>query len=256
MNIATEWFKMERIDDGVTLLYEPYVNRIIRCNIWHVRGRDSDLLLDTGTGIASLRAAAAHLFDKKLLVVLTHTHFDHVGGAYEFDSRILHQLEAEGLERPLLGASLRKADFPSELIEGLAAAGYTIDGEELVSAYPFEGYDSALYSVRSAAPTRLVEHGDVVDLGDRSFEVLHAPGHTPGSIGLWDSKGGVLFSGDAIYDGPLVDDLPGSDIDDYIRTMEMLRELPVATVHPGHEGSFGRRRMVELIDLYLERRRK
>ena len=82
------------------------------------------------------------------------------------------------------------------------------------------------------------------------------PGHTPGSIGLWDSKDGVLFSGDAIYDGPLVDDLPGSDIDDYIRTMEMLRELPVATVHPGHEGSFGRQRMVELIDLYLERRRK
>ena len=44
-------------------------------------------------------------------------------------------------------------------------------------------------------------------LGDRHFEVLHLPGHSPGSIGLWERRTGILFSGDALYDGPLLDEL-------------------------------------------------
>ena len=93
--------------------------------------------------------------------------------------------------------------------------------------------------------------GDVIDLGDRAFEVLHLPGHSPGSIGLWDERSGVLFSGDAVYDGPLLDELDGSDIAAYVATMARLRELPVTVVHGGHEPSFGRARLVELCDDYL-----
>jgi glyoxylase-like metal-dependent hydrolase (beta-lactamase superfamily II) len=106
----------------------------------------------------------------------------------------------------------------------------------------------------SATPNREVEEGDRIDLGDRDFEVLHLPGHSPGSIGLWESATGVLFSGDAIYDGPLLDDLPDSDIAIYCKTMERLRELPVSVVHGGHEPSFGRERMVEIADAYLASR--
>jgi glyoxylase-like metal-dependent hydrolase (beta-lactamase superfamily II) len=93
-----------------------------------------------------------------------------------------------------------------------------------------------------------------VDLGDRAFEVLHLPGHSPGSIGLWDEASGVLFSGDAVYDGPLLDELDGSDIEAYLTTMERLRRLPVTVVHGGHEPSFGRARLVELCDTYLAAR--
>ena len=63
-----------------------------------------------------------------------------------------------------------------------------------------------------------------------------------------------MFSGDAIYDGPLLDELEGSDIDAYLSTMRRLRELPVTTVHAGHEPSFGRQRLVELCDAYLAAR--
>lgn len=96
--------------------------------------------------------------------------------------------------------------------------------------------------------------GDVLDLGDRQFEVLHLPGHSPGSIGLWEAASGVFFSGDAIYDGPLLDDLPGSDIPAYVRTIKRLRELPVRVVHGGHDPSFGRERLIELADGYLKKR--
>ena len=61
----------------------------------------------------------------------------------------------------------------------------------------------------------------------------------------------MLFSGDALYDGPLLDQLDGSDTGDYERTIERLRDLPVTVVHGGHERSFGRDRLVALCDAYL-----
>ena len=62
--------------------------------------------------------------------------------------------------------------------------------------------------------------------------------------------------GAAIYDGPLLDDLPDSDIAAYLATMRRFRELPVSVVHGGHEPSFGRGRMIEIADAYLARRER
>ena len=104
---------------------------------------------------------------------------------------------------------------------------------------------------RPTEPNRVVDEGDPIDIGSRRFEVLHLPGHSPGSIGLWEERTGTLFSGDAIYDGPLLDELPDSDVLAYVATMKRLRELPVTVVHGGHEPSFGRDRMRELVDGYL-----
>ncbi|VVE90019.1 hypothetical protein PBR20603_03997 [Pandoraea bronchicola] len=58
--IAQRWFELKRVSDGIPLLWERQVVPLMRCNIWHVRGRDRDLVIDTGMGIASLRDAARH----------------------------------------------------------------------------------------------------------------------------------------------------------------------------------------------------
>jgi glyoxylase-like metal-dependent hydrolase (beta-lactamase superfamily II) len=96
----------------------------------------------------------------------------------------------------------------------------------------------------------------VIDLGDRSFEVVHAPGHSPGSIGLFEKKTGVFLSGDIVYDGPLIDDAYHSDRDAYRATCERLRDLPVTVVHGGHFPSFGPIRYRQIIDEYLAGSRK
>ena len=64
----------------------------------------------------------------------------------------------------------------------------------------------------------------------------------------------MLFSGDALYDGPLLDELDGSDVDAYLATIRRLRRLPVEVVHGGHEPSFGRASLIELCDRYLAAR--
>lgn len=253
MRIADRWFERKTVDADLTLLWEPHVHPLLRCNIWHLRGRDRDLLVDTGLGVAPLRDEIADLVDKPVLALATHIHYDHVGGLHEFDLRLMHRSEAPRMADYREFAPLRGADFPAEFAHALAEMGMPIDGEALIDAAP-AGFDLDAYAIRSAAPTRELEEGDVVDLGDRAFEVLHLPGHSPGSIGLWEASTGVLFSGDAIYDGALLDELPDSDVTDYVATMRRLRELPVEVVHGGHEPSFGRARMREIADAYLELR--
>jgi glyoxylase-like metal-dependent hydrolase (beta-lactamase superfamily II) len=84
--------------------------------------------------------------------------------------------------------------------------------------------------------THVVDEGDLVEIGDFSFEVLHLPGHSPGSIGLLDRSHRILFSGDAVYSGQLVDDLPGADRQLYAATMARLSQLDVDLVLGGHNG--------------------
>ena len=251
--IADRWFEIKKISDDITLLWEPHVVPLMRCNIWHVRGGDRDLMIDTGMGVASLREAAKHLLDKKVTAVATHTHSDHVGGHHEFEHTLVHTLEAERLRAPGDGGTLLASVMGPEAVARWAKVGYPFDGD-LITALPHPDYDMAGYHVRAAAVTEIVAEGDVVDLGDRRFEVLHLPGHSPGSIGLWEAATGTLFSGDALYDGPLLDEIDGADIPTYVRTMKRLRELPVSVVHAGHDPSFGRARLVELCDAYLAKR--
>ena len=120
---------------------------------------------------------------------------------------------------------------------------------------PPDGFDEDTYCVQPAPATQLLAQGDIVDLGDRHFEVLHVPGHSPGSLALWEAASGTLLSGDAVYDGPLVADLYHSHAEDYLDTMGRLRELPVRVVHGGHYPSFGADRYRTLIDDYLHGRR-
>jgi glyoxylase-like metal-dependent hydrolase (beta-lactamase superfamily II) len=249
--IADKWFAIERVDADITHLWEPHVAPLIQCNIWHVRGSERDMLVDTGLGMASLYDATRHLIDKPVDAVATHTHFDHVGGHHEFENRIVHSAEAGILRKPDPEDATLRADVIREWLG--PNSGYEIP-DELVNQLPHAGYSSGDYCVAPAEPSRIVEEGDVIDLGNRQFEVLHLPGHSPGGIGLWEAKTGILFSGDTVYDGPLLDQGEDADIGDYIRSMRRLREMPVSVVHGGHDPSFDRDRLVQLCDEYLRSR--
>ena len=101
----------------------------------------------------------------------------------------------------------------------------------------------------------MVDEGDGIDLGDRTFRVLHLPGHTPGEIGLWEEATRTLFSGDCVYEsGVLLDELPESNIAHYVRSMRRLRTVQARIVHGGHDESFGRERLLQLIDGYVRTR--
>ena len=63
------WYEIIRMSDDVTLIHEPWIKPFFRCNMWHVRGRDRDLLFDTGLGHFSLRSRVALVSERALVCV-------------------------------------------------------------------------------------------------------------------------------------------------------------------------------------------
>ena len=238
MQVATadSWYETRGVGDDVTYIGEPFIDAFFRCNIWHVRGRDRDMLVDTGMGVVSLRAHVPLVTEKPCIAVASHTHFDHIGCHWEFDERAVHAREAEILAYPSRRATI--------------ADPYVTD--RIFTRLPPHPYSSAEYCVRAGPATRLLNDGDAIDLGDRRFEVIHAPGHSPGGIMLHERTTGILFSGDTVYDGELLDNAYHSDIDDYIATMKRIHDLAVRVVHGGHYPSFDGARYRELIRAWLD----
>lgn len=235
---ADQWYELRALADGVTLIHEPWIKPFYRCNMWHIQGRDADLLFDTGLGHFPLRDTIAILRERPVICVASHSHFDHIGCHHEFATRCIHQAEAAILAEPRNDWTLADRYATEAIFDGLP-----------------QGWDTRSYRIKSAVATRLLADGDVIDLGNRAFEVVHTPGHSPGGIALWERKTGVLLSGDIVYDGPLIDDCYHSDLGDYEKSLRRLAKLPVSTVHGGHFPSFDRARLGVVIDEYLAGRR-
>ena len=233
-----DWFSKTAVDAKTTMLTEPFVHDFMRANIWHLRGRDVDLLVDTGMGICPLAPEIDTPAGKPLLVVATHIHLDHVGSLHEFPLRA--------------GPSHSAAQFGS-MDEAVTYAYmfHTLDGA--VSKLPEPGWKAADYAIAPAPLTRTLDEGDLIDLGNRQLRVLHLPGHSPDSIALFDEADGLFFAGDAIYDAMLIDDLPDSDQVAYRRTMQRLLDLPIRIGHGGHGPSFDGKRMRDIAKAYLQR---
>lgn len=220
------------------MLTEPFVSTYCRANMWLVRGRDMDLLVDTGMGVCPLAPEIDTPVGKPLMVVATHVHLDHVGSLHEFEFRAGPRIEADAF---------------ATMAEAATYANMFRDIPDPVSELPCLGWNVADYRILPAPLHRLLDEGDSIDLGDRSFRVLHLPGHSPGSIGLFDEMDGTFFSGDAIHAGLLVDDMPDSDRTAYCATMRRLLDLPASVVHGGHAESMDGPRMREIARDYLRR---
>ena len=225
---------------------EPHVHPLLAAKLWWLRGTDRDIVIDAGLGVVALRDEIPPMFERDPMVVLTHSHLDHAGGAHEFRERAAHAVEAETLAAGPL-SSLHGA----ELYEKLGIQDDEPPPELLIKALPHQGYDPRGYRVEPAPLTRLLSDKDQIDLGGRTLTVLHLPGHTPGSIALFEERTGVLFSGDVIYDDVLIDTLPDSSIPAYRQSMEFLASLEVSIVHPGHGHSFDQTRLHQLATAYL-----
>lgn len=251
--VAESWFTSRQVGPDVTLILEPHVHVLEQANMFLVEGRDRDMILDTGMGIVPLRPYLDSLRSdpaKDLICVSSHTHIDHIGGVHEFETRLVHPAEADEMAAPSGLNSLYRDDIPESLLKTFLEAGYPPLDDLLIDALPYAGYNPRSYRLQGAAATSLLEHGDMVDLGDHLYEVLHLPGHSPGGIGLYERTTGVLFGADAIYDGPLIYDGPGMDVGDYLNTFALLRKLDVSIVHGGHDPSFGPKRMHQIMDHY------
>ncbi len=179
------------------------------CNIYLVTG-DRPLLVDAGTGRRAEHVAerVVKLLGGKALqgIVLTHRHFDHVGGA-------------AALSRALNAPVLAHHDDAAPIREGSARG-----TEALMFGQRMEGVD-----------VTVLNEGDVLSTGEHELEVLHTPGHTIGSMSLFDREKRMLLSGDTVFAGGVGRwDLATGDHAQLVASVRKLMALDVLDLYPGH----------------------
>ncbi|MEM7078208.1 MAG: MBL fold metallo-hydrolase [Pseudomonadota bacterium] len=194
------WFEIIELPNRVFAFWEP--GHFEKVNSFLIVGRDKDVLYDTGMGIGSIGTAVAGLRrqegagDKPLMVINSHNHLDHNGGNHEFEA-----------------AWIIRDEWAIERLTSGLAEGFT---EYWAGLTPHEGVEvPADFDAQSFAippfpeeNIRFLSDGDVVDLGDRQFEVIHTTSHSPDGLVLYNAEQKLLFGGDTFYgDNFLVRDL-------------------------------------------------
>ena len=191
------------------------------CTSYLVVGDECGVVIDTGFATANIQQYAQSLTDKPVQwAANTHGHFDHTGGNGWFERAYM---SAKALE-------IAKIPYPSK-----AALCYPLD-----------------------YPVTVVGDGDVIDLGDRTLEVIEIPAHAPSSIAYLDRKERILFSGDEVGQFVMLywmQEEPQPTVEQHAQNMEKLMKHRKAFdfICAGHEPVMG---SASLVEDYLEHDRR
>jgi hydroxyacylglutathione hydrolase len=189
-------------------------------NCFIVRRKDAPtaLIVDPGDESGKLLAALDSLgIETVEAILITHTHFDHVGAVAPV---------AEATNAPVYVPELEK-EVLANIMDYVPWPGFG----------PFESYDA----------DHTVAGGETLELGGFAIDVIFTPGHSPGHVTYAIAEEGALFSGDVLFQGSVGRvDLPGGDWPTLLGSIETLTSTysRETTVYPGHMGitTLGRER--------------
>lgn len=173
------FYRFEKLTPHITRIWD-----VSHTAMYLIEGSERALLVDTGVGAGSLKAAVESLTTKPIAVVLTHGHVDHAMGAGEFDTVYMHSADAA------IYADHSQLPVRMGYVQGAVHQG---GDAELIAKVQRSDY----LPVKAVEAFLPLEWGDTFSLGDISVETFAAPGHTPGSTVLLIPEERILILGDA-----------------------------------------------------------
>jgi glyoxylase-like metal-dependent hydrolase (beta-lactamase superfamily II) len=204
--LSDPWFEVYKVVPGVLAIYEPHQSE--ETIGYLILGSQRALMFDTGMGIGDLQALLAQLTKLPVRILNSHTHNDHVGDNWQFDS--VYSLDTPFSRKSSQGS---RADAQAEIAPG-----------ELCGDLP-AGFRRDDYGTRPWKIAGWIHDGEHIDLGGRTIDVIATPGHTPDAITLFDAANGLLFTGDTYYPGTIWLYRPETDLAAYGKSIERLRAL-------------------------------
>lgn len=215
---SDDWFEVYEVEPGIWAIYEPFQWQEVISYL--IVGTELSVLFDTGNGIGKIKPIVDQLSAKPVRVLNSHSHFDHIGGNYEF--------------KEILSVSTQ---FSLSVTDGIRneQISMEVSPEALCKDLP-AGVTKQNHQIRPFSISGTIEDGDVLDIGGRKLEVLRVPGHTDDAIALLDRSSGLLWSGDSFYEGPIWLFFPETDLMAYQKSVARLASLApdLRAVFPAH----------------------
>lgn len=206
VSVSDPWFEVYKPAPGVFAIYEPH--QAEETIGYLITGKSRALLFDTGMGISDVKSVVKELTNLPVVVLNSHTHDDHVGGNWQFDT--VYGMNTDFTRKNAKGS---REDAQAE-----------ITPDQICGSLP-KGFDSDAYSTRPWKISKYIKDGDEISLGDRTIQIIASPGHTPDAISLLDSSNGLLFTGDTYYPAPIWLYRPETDLDAYGKSIRRLAAL-------------------------------
>ena len=204
--VSDPWFEVYAVAPGVFAIYEPH--QAEETISYLILGRTRALLFDTGMGISDLKKVTGQLTALPIVVLNSHTHDDHVGNNWEFNT--IYGMDTAFTRRNALGS---REDAQAELGPG-----------QLCGSLP-ASFDPKTYATRPWKISAFVHDGSRIALGGRTLQVISTPGHTPDAISLFDRAHGLLFTGDTYYPATIWLYRPETDLRAYDASIRRLAAL-------------------------------
>ena len=256
---------MTEVIPGIYQLQLPLPNIYLEhINAYLVRGDNECLLIDTGWDMKeafdSLKKQLDEIgvdFKDISQIVTTHVHPDHYGLAGRLKQLSNAKLIMHLIERDFIEPRYVSMD---NLLQQVARWLH-INGVPVNELFQLQTASVGMIKfVEPALPDVILRGGETISISPFNFEVLWTPGHAPGHICLYDSAKQVLISGDHILPtiSPHIGLHPQSSsnpLDDYLNSLNALRQLDVNLILPGHENPFTglKERIEELIHHHKQR---
>ncbi len=173
-----------------------------------ITGTKRALLFDTGMGISDIKRVTTELTKLPIIVLNSHTHDDHVGGNWEFET--IYGMDTDFTRANAKGS---REDAQAEIAP-----------DQICGALP-KGFDAKSYATRPWKITKYIHDGEKIELGGRLIDLIATPGHTPDAISLFDRASGLLFTGDTYYPAPIWLFRPETDLNAYAASIRRLAAL-------------------------------
>lgn len=228
----SKWFKVFKVSKNVIAIVEPYNYEEVISYL--IVGKNKALLFDTGIGVDSISLLVKQLTVLPIVVVNSHSHYDHIGGNYEFDS-VLSLKTDFTIEHSKYG-------WDHESVKHEVS-------QEAICLQNISGLDTAKYAIRPYKISKFIKNGDEIDLGERKITIISVPGHTPDALALYDKKNGYLWTGDTYYDGPIYLFAKETNLLDYQNSIEKIAKIApeLKKVFPSHNNPVSDpKRLIEL----------
>lgn len=214
----SSWFDVTQVGDSIFSIREDHHWEKVRAYLFV--GPSQPILVDTGTGIRNIRTdVIQELTDTEIIVVTTHCHWDHIGGHSQFGLIYIHEDEVEWLEK---GIPVSLEDIRRTLMNGRVDLQLCPDFD--VNTY---------IPPKIPAPCPL-KHGDRLSNGQHELQVIHTPGHSPGSICLFEPNRLILVTGDTLYRGTIYANYPSTNPALLYQSLSGLVDLCPSYILPGH----------------------